>query len=612
MKKRVVLAYSIIIALLALSFISAANDTVSSDPYSSSYTCLKSQIDSRGYSSLTIEELASSLLALGYDGARQSALVSELEKRKSSENCWPSSSCTLRETSLVLLAYNYIGKNVDAIKNWLLNQTMSTKDLTWFLQIETTNKSDCTITYDGSQKKISISEQKIVSGNLGSCLKLAYNGYWLEVANSCYDKDFNISCNSDFLTSTFYKKTSGSTLFLTTATKSAPPNGATTQRIDSLCFKQSGSCNYEGSLWAITAITKKDSSFKNKVLPYLLTLSSETVNTRLMPSAFLYSLTGFDEYFSELTSLQNSKGYWQASSDSAKRYYDTAIGLFGMSIHKDSEQFIAAKDYLLDPSVLGQGCWNSNNIRDTSLLLYTLDGKTAASTNSGDTTRCSDYASQGYSCLSSTECDNVNGSALSNFYCYAGLICCSKSQPSEKTCSEKNGVKCTLGQECSSGNLVSSSDSSLCCIDGTCEEPIIPPTSACESASFRCKALCDSENEDEKYLQCSSSDLKCCSPKRRSEQKSYWWLWLLLILIILVVLAIIFRNQIQMWVFRLKNNFSKKPIAPQQRPPYPMQNQPRQFVPRPMMPPARPINKQPFPKQKELDETLRRLKDMSK
>lgn len=621
MKKREVLLFSLAINIILLaSFISAdaisVNTTINSDSFTASYNCLKSQIDSRTYASMTIEELASSLWALGYDGARQSAIFNELEKRKSANNCWPSGACTLKETSMVMLAYSYINKNVDSIKDWLLNQTIPTVDLVWYLQIETSNKSECTITYDNISRKISISEEKTISGNPGNCLNPAYNGYWLTVDNKCYDKEIKVSCTTDFLTSTFYKRISGTTYYVTTTTSSASPNGETTQKIESLCFKQGSSCNYEGSLWAISAITKKDSLIRNKVLPYLITLSADNVNARYLPSAFLYALTGFDEYFSELTNLQNSKGYWQ-TSEATKRYYDTAVALFGLAVHTDSQQFNAAKEYLLDPAVKSQGCWNNNNIRDTAFILYNLDRK-IPSGESSSITQCTDYSDQGYSCTDATTCeDDLNASILNNFYCFGSLICCSKSEPPEKTCEQKGGVSCSFGQECSSQNTVPSSSSGICCIDGTCRESV-PIINACEAATYTCKAICNSA-EEEKSLECPENG-KCCAEKEEPA-KNYWWVWLLILLIILIILAIIYRNQLQAWIFQIKNKVSKQPIQQQRPMPPQMQFSPRQIIPgRPPMPlrpmPPRPALGArpgvPYPRQKELDDTLKKLKDMSK
>jgi hypothetical protein len=620
--------FAVLTILTLTSFAIAATNstnttsTTSLTGFEKSYSCLKTQIDARGYADLTDEELIFSILALGYDATRQTALKTELDKRKSStENCWPSGGCMVKETAQVMLAYTHINADVTGIKNWLLNQTVPATDLNWYLQIETNNQSHCTITYDNLSKSINLDANKQLSGNPGSCLSFAQNNYWLQISSRCYDREFEVSCDNDFLTSTFYKKTSGDIYYVTASTQTASPNGKLTSKVDSLCFKQGGVCSYEGSLWATYAINKKDSAFKNKILPYLIALSLDSANQRYIPSSFLYSITSFNEYLTTLTNLQNTKGYWQIS-EANKRYYDTALALMAFYGHSGSTQSDSAIQYLLDPSVQGDGCWNGGNIRDTAFILYASSPKAAASTTGASMSQCADYSNQGYSCTSSTTCDTLGGSPLPNFNCFSGLICCSKSAI-EPSCSAKNGVVCSADEECS-GTTDSALGTTSCCIDGQCNpKDIGPVANECADAGYTCKDSCLSDEDDKSTSFSCPADMNgvCCAPKVVA-QKSYWWLWLLIILIILVVLAIIFRDQVAIWWFKIKSKFQKAPLQSQGRPSYPPQGMqpqrqmmppvgpPRTIVPgqRQMMP--RPIER-PFPKEQELNETLKKLKDMS-
>jgi hypothetical protein len=628
MSKKREVAFLLVLSLvliLSFSLVSAVvNNTASTlltptstTNFQNTSTCLQSQIDSVGYSSMTVEELAFSLLALGYDSTKQKALKDELEKRKSTtESCWSSAGCTVKETSLVMLAYMHINADVTGIKNWLMNQTMPASDLTWYLEVETNNRSQCTIVYDNSSKSIVVEEDKQITGNAGVCLRQSSNNYWLEVDSRCYDKTFEVSCDNDFLTSTFYKKKGGDTYYVTTSSQTASPNGKIITQIDSLCFKQAGYCSYEASLWGAYAINKKDSAFKNKILPYLIALSGETSNQRYFPSAFLYSITGFNEYLTILTNLQNTRGYWQIV-DASKRYYDTGIALLALYGHSGSTQSDAATTYLLSPNVQSNGCWNSGNIRDTALLMYSIYPKPASSGGGvGPITQCSDYKSQGYACLTSTECDNLNGNSLSNFNCFSGLVCCDKSS-TKKTCSEEGGVKCSINEECSI-DLIDVSDSTSCCpSDGQCiQKETDSDTNECLDAFYTCKSSCDSSTEEISSLSCSGGE-QCCSPKTTST-KSYWWLWLLIILIILIILAIVFRDQLKVWWFKVNSKFGKGPVQNQSRPYMPphapmMPNpgmQRRMIIPQQQAPP-RPTPR-PFPKEKELEQTLKKLKEMGR
>ena len=401
-KKRGVVLLSLILAfvIISISFTAAANESASTanqTGFEKSYSCLKNSIDAKNnkYKDLTLEELTFSLMALGYDSTRQNDLKEEIEVRKDVNNCWPKDACTIKETSQVLLAYDYIKKDTKDIENWLFNQTSYSTDLVWYLQIDAANKSKCKITYDNLTKTMTVEEDKKITGNFGGCFNSAYGGYWLEVSNACIGKQFEITCDQDFLSSTFYRRSAGSTYYVSDLTNTAPANGKTMEKIESLCFKQASACNYEGSLWATVALQKASTNKEElkKYLPYLITLYEDSNSKRFFPSTFLYAITGYDEYYSEISNQQNTLGFWQVT-DTAKRYYDTALALLSL-YGKTTTQAEKAISYLLDPKVQGEGCWQSS-IRDTAFILYSASPKPASS--SGGITlrsRCEDFAITG-------------------------------------------------------------------------------------------------------------------------------------------------------------------------------------------------------------------------
>lgn len=623
-REQVCLFFVAFLILVSASIVSAADNDTNLSGFDKSYECLRDKIDEKGTSSMTTEELAFSLMALGSG----SDLISALEDKKSSSaECWPSGGCTLRDTAIVMLAYNYINKDTDDIQDWLMNQTGAPTDLSWYLQIDTDNKSKCTIEYDNVSRTITVNDDKTLTGSAGTCFSISSNGYWLLVNSRCYNKDITVSCDADFLVSTFYEKKTGSTVFLTTSTQTAAPNVEVTTKIESICFKQSGVCNYEGSLWSTLAINKEDANIRQKALPYLLASSQDSSTKRYLPSGFLYALTAFDEYLNELSTLQNSKGYWQ-TSEASKRYYDTAVSL--MSLYgRASEQSDKAVEYLLDPAVLGNGCWN-NNLRDTAFLLYAANPKAPSGSGISASSKCEDF---GYSCMLSPNCEEINGSSLPNFYCSGiGRICCNKSAPAEKTCAEKGGVICSYGDECRDGVFTDASGTTLCCLNGRCiEKSPISEINECEDAGYFCEYQCTAE-EETKTLACLDTSMECCSAVLPAAGgTNYWWVWLLIILIILIILAIVFRKQLPMWWFKIKSKFTKKPVEPQSRPlqqrpgMYPPQQPPRPMMPpqgmrrfipgmpapRGMPPQQRPAQR-PFAREQELDSTLKKLKEMGK
>ena len=221
MKKRESLLFSLLMVLIVVliiatpSILAVSNNTGGSantanlSGFDKSYQCLKDKIDGAGYSSMNVEELSFSILALGYDKDRQDKLKVAIDAKKDADkNCWPTGSCALKQTALVFLAYNKINANTKNIQDWLMNQTGATNELIWYIQVENPSNElmQCTITYDGMAKKINVDADKIVSGSPGICFSIANNGYLLEVRNTCFNKDFEISCDKDFITTTPYQK----------------------------------------------------------------------------------------------------------------------------------------------------------------------------------------------------------------------------------------------------------------------------------------------------------------------------------------------------------------------------------------------------------------------
>lgn len=580
-----------LIILLVMPLVLGLNAT------DNAYECLEGKVKN-SCSTLGMEDQAFSILALGYDSAIQSECKTALLVNQDTSKCWKKSDCTIRQTALGVLALQYINSDTDAPEEWLLSQTQAPSELTWFLEIDPQDASTCKISYDTTNVSVTIGADKVIASDAGTCLTRARSNYWYSVNPSCLNKKIFVSCDKNFATALLYQKTgSDSNLFyVSSKTQTASASGLTENKVNSLCFQQGGVCNYEGSLWATLALSKNNEI--SSYLPYLIALAAD--NEKYNPYAFLYKLnSGVEEYFISLNQQQDARGFWSLSSGYSN-YYDTALSL--LALQSMSEDYlINAKNWLFENQA-SDGCWN-NNVRDTALILYALEPKTAAD-NGPDLSYCTAY---GKYCLSRTDCSDISGDVLDNFECTSsGEICCSKDLP-EQTCTEKAGIKCLTDETCT-GNIVPSLDSSTCCINGQCE---VFEESACEQAGYYCNNACIGETEATS-LDCGTGAALCCAPKKSS---SLWWLWLLIFLIILVILGIIFRNQLRIWWFQAKNRFSKGPVT-QTRPfippaagrPMSMQRpMPRQF-----QRPAQPTQRSKSKLDEELEDTLRKLKDMSK
>lgn len=598
MKKSAVLIFSLIL-LFSISFV-LAEDQAKVDK---AYSCLEGKVNKcSGLSS--VEDQAFSILALSYKSDIQSSCRTALMANSKDNECWPKSGCKIKETAEAVLALNYIGQDTSKPEAWLLKQNKTPSDLIWYLEVDARDATTCAVKYDNSSSVsntiVMASDKKLSLTGTGTCLNLAQGNYWLQITQSCIGKNFKVSCDKDFFTALLYKKSNSDVWYVSSKTQTASASGTTENQISSFCFAQSGNCDYEGSLWAVLALQAR--SNVDSFLPYIIAFAPD--NLKYNPYAFLNRIASSDEYTGNLRSSQNPAGFWDLSSGFG-RNYDTAISIIGLSSVADSPELISSKDWL--QSVQGtDGCWNT--IKDTALILYAAWSKEpAAGANNGvSIDYCEDYSKF---CLSHTECADASGEVLENYHCKDGVsVCCSKDLP-EKTCEEKQGTICKSDEECS-GSLVSATGTSRCCTDGTCEVPVIP---GCENNNFNCRNLCLSNEEIKSGSgnDCPGSNV-CCGIK--ATPKSYWWLWILIILIILVVLAIVFRNRIRMWVFSLRNRGGKPSPVQQTRPPFPPSAMSRPMMsPRPMpraTTPAKPTTKSRT--DQELDETLKRLKEMSK
>lgn len=241
---------------------------------------------------------------------------------------------------------------------------------------------------------------------------------------------------------------------------------------------------------------------------------------------------------------------------------------------------------------------------------------------------------RGYFCRGSSDCANDGGSDLSDSYlCNAPDKCCDVGA-SIPTCQELNGIICNSNLVCDGGTeILSYSDSrsgEFCCTDGgSCHEPD-PTNSGCEDSNGICRSSCNT-GEEEIFQSCLlSSDVCCVSETTPTTKKSnYLWLWIFLILIVLALLAFIFRNKLSILLMRLRSGKNKPmPFRPGLPPPTSSISQ--RLIPRRILPPSQtlrppmrqPIQQRPSPippkkgvpekPRSDLDDVLKKLKDMGK
>jgi len=353
-------------------------------------------------------------------------------------------------------------------------------------------------------------------------------------------------------------------------------------------------------------------------MPYLTSMYDEPDNKKYFPSAFLLMLTNEDDYYMDIKSKQKQGKYWQEDDN---KFYDTALALLSLENYIIDE-VASAKDYLLEIQD-DSGCWHSDSVKDTAFILYAAWPKTPAAGTSGGGDGRSDCEVFDFFCISPGECDFEN--TADNFYCPGLSDVCCKVEPEELSCDDRDGTECEEGFECT-GSEVSTSDTFDCCLDSCVE---VNNEIECEEQGYTCKSSC-SDDEDIEFYDCNYGD-QCCSEKPKPKG-SWWWVILLVILIILVILAIIFRNQLKIWFFKIKNKvkFKKSPkssgrptLMPPTTPPLLRRPMPGQRIlyrrppvrrPGPGRPPEKRPGRPPAPasKDKDFEDTMKKLRDMSK
>jgi hypothetical protein len=585
---------------LSFQFILAASSTTESDSVNKAYDCLNKQITDKTCSKMSLDEKIFSSLAV-----RQ--CNSELNSVSlNSGQCWPNSGCSIKSTAQAILALHNSGSNTDKAKEWLLSQNATTEDIDWLLQIDSPQSTQCKITYSGNSYMITIDSDKKLNSGAGVCLNLQDNKYWLQISPSCLNKEFDISCNQSFLTSLLFKKKTSSTVNVLDETHSASENGITTEKVSSSCFKQGASCNYDGTLWAVFALDSMGEDMSS-YMPYLVSMSDD--NENLIPESFLYSLTASTDFYNSLMLKQKVSGYWE---ESGNRYYDTALALYPLK-YDTSQNRQTAIDWLLQNQD-SNSCWESGNIKDTAWILYSAWSRYSG-TGTGEETNVTtqDCESAGNYCMLAADC---SGTILNDFSCSGYYKCCD-TKKEIKSCIDQGGKVCTSDQECFGGTSAESSDllyGQSCCIAGSCKIKSSGTTaeSTCETSGGVCVESCASGYTESSSDTCSVSTDICCI---KNKSGVGIWFWIFLILVVLAGLGIAFRSKLQMLLLKFKSKGGKgsdnksKPESPSSF----LREPVKRFIPRRILPPGNQSHPVRRPEKKsEIDEVLKKLKDMSK
>jgi hypothetical protein len=585
MKKKVLL-FSILVIFLILVLPSIiAGET---EDINKSYACLEGKVKDK-CSSLSSEEKIFSLLAIG---ECKDEVISD-----------PKYKTDLKSTAQAVLALDKAHADTTEAETWLFSQNATPSNIIWYLEIESLEATNCTITYSNSSYPIKIGSDKKINQGAGSCLSLSDGSWWLKISSSCYTQEFEVSCDKGFLTTLLYKKPLSSAIYVSEDTNSASAGGTTKEKVNSFCFKQGSSCDYEGSLWTALVLNYLGHDVSS-YLPYLVTMADETENIKYLPDAFLYYITTHTNFRANLLGQQKSGGWWLESGD---KFYDTALALFPFQYEEPTEK-TNAKTWLLGAQNT-DGCWQGN-IRNTAFVLYSIWPKGLPSNGNGNGNGV-DCEDAGYYCMSSIGCGEAGGDELDNYSCFGVNICCDEPPVLNECVADLSGEICSSSEDCAGGDWEDASDldyGQRCCVGGTCEDS---DDLDCEYYGGTCRTSCE-EDEQETTDECEYTGDVCCEEKSTPPISSYWWLWTLLGLIVLTVVGIIFRDKLRPFWFKIRSKFKKS------RPSKPGFHLPpkttRRVMPRRILPHARgPARHAPARKPSgEIDDVLKKLKEMGK
>jgi len=513
-----------------------------------------------------------------------------------SENNWGN----VRDTALAVLALKHASEDTQPNEEWILAQNQTPTELIWFLQEDSNEETECHIGYASNDYTITVAENKKIDRNAGTCLTRAQSNFWLQVTPDCYDEEFTIECDKDFIATLLYKNQHSSTIYVLDGTESSPAFGSIKLSIKSKCFG-TNSCDYEATAWAILALLQTGHNVE-EFIPYVIAMAE--TNQAFLPEAFIYMLTNYDDYATQLITNQKLGNYWEAPSSAYNKFYDTSLALISLG-SSSAEQVTKAKDWLLF-SQGSNGCWQ-NSIRETAIVLWALAGRSGKTSTGSGVTTC---AEADFFCIPTSDCpasedvgNNYFCSSLSNTCCMTENI---------KTCSEYFGEECNTDEVCT-GNERKATDTNNCCT-GQCVER--QKENECETNFYTCMDECSEFQEPMSTYSCDGLEV-CCRTKTTQSDEEGWslWIWILIILILIVLVAIAYikRDKLKLLLFRIKTKFKKDKGKKGPPPSRPRPGMP----PRPGFPPIR--RQQPIPqkrpihhhKDKAMSETFKKLKEMS-
>ena len=539
MKRVIILT---LIFLISLSFVSASN-------YSKTDALDWLSTTNIQWGTAPIEEISFTLLALDSNDYDTTGGLNFLKSRKDTAGCYPSGSCTSKDTALATLALSELGEDVTVQLNWL-NDTLKKADISgdWMIQIiPGSGEGECNFTGAGNSiiKEIEeASEWFSIENDLGMIINDP-----LETINI----DCDLSSNTKI---SLLRKTTEYEFYII----QEKTGNNVDLIVNSACYAQikTGTCHPDSSFYVSWVLENLNEEVN--IIPYLQDAISSNSNN--IYYSILNKVSSTQEYVDTLISNQNTAGYWEYTTSNI---YGTSFAIDSLYSSPVLPEVTTAINWLEEQQVdsgVSKGSWGDGSVLDTATAVYL--GLTHAYIG-GQLGNPSGFCGDGYVQSLNLfgefeECDD--GNDIDNDLC-------------DNTCKLTEGIECTSDDQCTNVGEICNLEANICEIDPNwCTDNYMCDSGTiCDTSINTCVqpfVYCEDEDDCEFYQDCNpltnlcetspgycSTDLDCfgntvcdflshiCIPQQPDDydytdtdseadtKASYWWIWLIIIIIIM-------------------------------------------------------------------------------
>ncbi len=352
----------LMLIFLSLTVIDVSARRIENFSTTDAYDWLMSQGSGGNYNNQIIDTSAA-LLALDKAGGLATSEKNYIVSQMNDNKCWPAVGCRIKDTVWAMFALNVYGEDAskEETLDWLKRaQTPTLNSGNWWLQIETTDSGECTITYTKGSTEIS-KTIKVEAGTFPECgggtffdLKSCLEAGLL---NNYASLDLNVDCSELSSAKIAIAYSSGSSYYLYQEVSESQALLTVKNGCFGLTYK-AAVCDFETSLYAEWLLKQAGSTLSSE-----LYLRENYDKTNPIHNALLYKITGDQEYATQLQKLQKNDGSWNGKS------LDTALAV--MALSSNSEYSGNVEDALewLKLKQKEDGSWDEK-VFETAMVLY--------------------------------------------------------------------------------------------------------------------------------------------------------------------------------------------------------------------------------------------------